>query len=50
MDASAPQPDDADLVDQGSACPICGERHPDKLVWLDDDVVECQQCGCRYQP
>ncbi len=39
-----------DLIDKTAACPICGERDADKLVWLDDDVVECQQCGCRYQP
>jgi hypothetical protein len=22
----------------------------DRLVWIEDDVVECQTCNCRYDP
>ena len=22
----------------------------DLLVWVEDDVVECHTCGCRYDP
>jgi len=31
-------------------CPGCGERREDELVWIDDDVVECQSCGAHYDP
>ena len=27
------------LVSAADACPFCGERHPDRLVWQDDQVV-----------
>ena len=37
-------------VQPGFACPWCGERHMDRLVWIEDDVVECQTCNCRYDP
>ena len=37
-----------ELVD--SACPGCGERNPDMLVWQDDDTVRCFGCGTTYQP
>ena len=36
------------LVD--SACPGCGERHADLLIWQDDDNVRCFGCGTIYQP
>ena len=32
------------------ACPRCGERNMDNLVWVEDDCVECQSCGCAYDP
>ena len=32
------------------ACPSCGEREADRLVWIDDDRVECQACGTVYEP
>lgn len=32
------------------ACPNCGERESDELVWLDDERVQCQKCGTTYQP
>jgi len=43
-------PDVPELADSSCACPVCDERHLDKLHWLNDEIVECQQCGCRYQP
>lgn len=36
------------LVD--SACPGCGERNADMLIWQDDDTVRCFGCGTVYQP
>jgi len=30
------------------ACPECGERDPDKLVWLDDDDAQCQCASCSF--
>lgn len=43
-------PGDDDLVPPGDACPMCGERHSDRLVWLDDDRVHCANCNAVYQP
>lgn len=40
----------ADLVRQEDACPGCGERDSDELVWLDDERVECQRCHTIYRP
>ena len=31
-------------------CPLCGERDCDRLVWIDDDRVECTMCGSVYAP
>ncbi|MCG3180941.1 MAG: hypothetical protein BIFFINMI_03306 [Phycisphaerae bacterium] len=45
--------DDAgDEVDEDAACPNCGERDSDKLVWLndEDEQVQCQSCGMVYRP
>ena len=41
---------DSTPVEPGFACPWCGEREMDLLVWVEDDVVECHTCGCRYDP
>ncbi|MBZ0173000.1 MAG: hypothetical protein K8E66_11505 [Phycisphaerales bacterium] len=52
MDRSIPEkntPND-DMVDESDACPNCGQRDPDCLVWQDDDFVECQTCGAVYRP
>jgi len=40
----------ANLVDAASACPNCGERRTDRLVWDDDEVVHCARCGANYRP
>ena len=42
--------DDSNLVDQEHACPNCGERDADRLVWIDDDLVECTECFYEYRP
>ena len=41
---------DYDMVDEADACPKCGQRDIDRLVWIDDDRVECQTCGTVYNP
>lgn len=44
--------DHADLVSPDDACPTCGERDIDRLVWIDpgSDTVRCTLCGTEYQP
>lgn len=37
------------LVDAGYACPGCGERNEDRLVW-HENVVRCAACGTEYVP
>jgi Zn ribbon nucleic-acid-binding protein len=32
------------------ACPNCGERDHDRLVWIDDETVRCTMCGTQYHP
>jgi rubredoxin len=41
---------DENMVEETEACPECGERHMDNLVWLDDDRVKCTACGHSYNP
>lgn len=41
---------DGDLVPPGSACPDCGERNMDQLIWIGDDRVACQSCRTVYDP
>lgn len=40
----------ADLVPIADACPNCGEREPDKLVWQNDETLLCDRCGTNYRP
>ena len=42
--------DDANLVTPDSACPVCGERDIDRLVWMDDEWVRCTTCRIQYDP
>lgn len=38
-------------VDPEDACPRCGERKQDQLVWVADGAaVRCQNCGQTFQP
>jgi len=39
-----------DPVGSEEACPTCGERECDLLVWIDDEQVECQRCKTVYSP
>jgi len=39
-----------DEVTEADACPGCGERNADKLVWQRDDEVRCATCGKTYRP
>jgi len=41
---------DSNLVPPKDACPTCGERDIDCLVWTDDETVRCAACGTEYQP
>jgi len=39
------------LVAEADACPRCGERNQDNLVWQDDgETVRCATCGRKYKP
>lgn len=38
-----------DEVAPECACPECGERHVDRLVWKDD-LVRCASCGITFDP
>ncbi|MCB1280697.1 MAG: hypothetical protein KDB18_04175 [Salinibacterium sp.] len=42
--------DRTDRVTLAAACPNCGERIVDKLIWTDDDTVRCETCGTEYVP
>jgi len=39
-----------ELVAEADACPKCGERSVDNLVWQDDGAVKCTTCGTTYEP
>jgi hypothetical protein len=40
-----------DLVLEADACPKCGERSTDSLVWQEEgETVHCTNCGTRYTP
>ena len=40
-----------DEVAEANACPRCGERNQDNLVWQDDgETVRCTTCGNQYTP
>ena len=41
---------DDNLVAARDACPGCGERDMDLLVWFDDDRVGYMTCGTEYAP
>ena len=50
-----PEPDlilgGEDELPENCACPVCGERRCDWLVWRADDAgVDCQTCGHFYDP
>lgn len=41
----------ANNIAPAEACPNCGERDADRLVWQDDEeTVRCAGCGTTYRP
>jgi DNA-directed RNA polymerase subunit RPC12/RpoP len=50
--SNEPQYEQDDLVSLENACPRCGERRTDYLIWIDDESeeVECSTCGMVYKP
>ena len=40
----------SDKVDKINACPKCGEKRIDYLVWVDDVIVKCSICKKTYEP
>lgn len=40
--------DGNELVVESCACPRCGERRMDWLVWTEGDTVRCETCGHIY--
>ena len=51
--AAAGVDDSGGLVDEDDACPNCGERRQDMLVWIENSAVEnevqCEACGMVYR-
>jgi uncharacterized Zn finger protein len=46
-------PIDTNLVPVEDACPRCGERDADRLVWQErpcESLVRCISCGALYEP
>jgi hypothetical protein len=42
---------DDNLVDREDACPRCGQRHADLLIWIEDGQrVRCATCLFVYTP
>ena len=39
-----------ELVEASYACPRCGERRADWLVWVNDEQVECVTCKNVFEP
>lgn len=38
------------VVGEAEACPGCGERRTDQLIWQTDEAVRCFTCGTDYRP
>ena len=38
------------LTSEANACPRCGERDTDNLIWVSDEEVQCYGCGQVYRP
>ena len=50
MTEPAENPEEEALVAEHNACPQCGEKRMDWLVWQDDERVKCATCGQVYEP
>ena len=43
--------DGSELVEEAAACPECGNRITDELVWDEESgIVTCAKCGGWYDP
>ena len=43
--------DENELVGEQAACPVCGNRVMDELVWdKAGELVTCSKCGEVYKP
>ena len=41
----------AEITHDGQVpCPDCGETSVDRLVWIDDEFVRCDDCGTIFDP
>ena len=38
------------LCNESAACPCCGNRDMDWLLWQDDDSLTCAKCKVNYEP
>jgi len=51
--AAAGVDDSGGLVEEDDACPNCGERRQDMLVWVENSAVanevQCEACGMVYR-
>lgn len=45
-----PLGEDDGLVPLDCACPNCGQRCMEHLVWLNPGTVQCQVCRTSYEP
>ena len=41
---------ESELVDCEFACPNCGNRTMDDLIWVDDDTLKCTHCQTVFDP
>ena len=44
------KPKESNFVEEAHACPRCGERDADRLVWQDEELVRCESCGRSCEP
>lgn len=43
------RPSEPEQVAEPDGCPICGERHPDRLICNEEgDSIACHSCGTTY--
>jgi len=47
--SARPSSETDELVVEWAACPSCGERRMDELLFKEDESVVCATCGTRYQ-
>lgn len=50
MDEPLDTTSDYERVDPAFRCPRCGEDDVDQLVWDENEMVSCANCGNIYDP